>query len=634
MTTWYFWRRRAHSNDCTSLTNGEDADLCYQENEQDLIVYKNGWKPVSPRGCIDASVYNDLNEAINDIGSTKKTLLVSKDISTSANLTIPKNITLKFIYPAKIAVPNGITLTVNGAIEAGLWQIFDGDGSVNFEGGVIKEVYPEWWGAVGDGKVDDTNALQKAGATYLPVVLRPNSRYKVTEEVIGFCFIGKCPGIQTDAGTGIPETTIYIASGGSIVINKRYGRVSGIAFYTDVDNTVCLQLKDKAINVSNTSFWSDPQVSGNIGIKIDTSSGPCPNIKIDHVVTYGIDYPIYFTGSHHANAPHIAHCNFANAISCIKSDLSAYCAGGSFIDLYLENSTNAFEVDGSYFCYNYIQGYLDSVTNFIYNTSDTSRLHDLYVFLIKTPTNWLNPLSVKGFLFNSCYINTPSKDYGVLGINGTILELRRNGVDHGVLKLSTTPITVSNSPYTLQYTSKPSLMVDASGGDVTIILPSPPSYVSEMGWYNEHWGGLIVSIMKIDISPNAVILDAGSKKIGNTNTYRLTSPYSYVLLQLDRHLNWRIMSSSGRDMIVFSDGDTTPSVANGIRVAKTANSTATNITTFDDGLSGQKITIIFGDSNTTIVHGSGIYLRGGTNVTPPINTTMSFVYDGSYWYEE
>jgi len=100
----------------------------------------------------------------------------------------------------------------------------------------------------------------------------------------------------------------------------------------------------------------------------------------------------------------------------------------------------------------------------------------------------------------------------------------------------------------------------------------------------------------------------------------------------------KIKRTASLEILTFTDGDTTPSVV-GSNVFKEANTSATSITTFDDGTEGQIITVIFtsddgtGKSNTTIVHGSGIYLRGGANVTPDTNTTMSFVYDGTYWYE-
>ena len=64
-------------------------------------------------------------------------------------------------------------MTINGAFEAGLYQVFDGDGNVSFGSSSSVAVYPQWFGATGDGTHDDTSAFEKAlqssKTLYLPL---------------------------------------------------------------------------------------------------------------------------------------------------------------------------------------------------------------------------------------------------------------------------------------------------------------------------------------------------------------------------------------------------------------------------------------------------------------------------------
>lgn len=85
--------------------------------------------------------------------------------------------------------------------------------------------------------------------------------------------------------------------------------------------------------------------------------------------------------------------------------------------------------------------------------------------------------------------------------------------------------------------------------------------------------------------------------------------------------------------VTFTDTDTTPTVV-GSRLFKTANTGATSITTFDNGVAGQEITIIFGDGNTTLVDGATLVMAGSANKTFASTDTWTGVYDGSVWYEK
>ena len=85
-------------------------------------------------------------------------------------------------------------------------------------------------------------------------------------------------------------------------------------------------------------------------------------------------------------------------------------------------------------------------------------------------------------------------------------------------------------------------------------------------------------------------------------------------------------------VVAFANGDTTPSVL-GANIFTCANTGATSITDFDDGIDGQEIKVKL-DNNTTLVHASALMrLAGAANITGTTSDMVTLVSIGGIWYE-
>lgn len=123
----------------------------------------DGWGAITSIISGVLTSHATLNAAITSVGSTACQIIVRDATSLTANATIAATTELVIQNGAQINFST-YTLTVNGRFYGPRAQCFTGTGKVVFAKGSISAVYPEWWGAKGDGVVADGSGTDSASA--------------------------------------------------------------------------------------------------------------------------------------------------------------------------------------------------------------------------------------------------------------------------------------------------------------------------------------------------------------------------------------------------------------------------------------------------------------------------------------
>jgi len=280
------WDGRTATAARLDATGGTVSGLAIGNEVDILQVYGAG----SSR--TDASIA----DAIQKIGSTNVTFVFAPGTWTIAsNLTIPSNITCHIPDGCIFSVSNGITLTINGVIQASLGtSIFSGSGTVTF-GQLMTCISAAWFGASSAASAATNlaainNAISAVssgggGEIFFPPgtyshsgTLIPKSNVSLLAEAVTFSYTGS--GVQMQSATtgvlqkfnihGRPRFS-YGSATTSIQLNSPYACEIDVEFYGASQTAVLMDIE------GNSSGGTNPNSNHNAVFNIirTRNAGTC-----------------------------------------------------------------------------------------------------------------------------------------------------------------------------------------------------------------------------------------------------------------------------------------------------------------------------------------------------------------------
>ena len=215
---------------------------------------------------IEAKNYGSSNDgtrislAVSDAAGADRTVyLAPANYAITSNLTIPSNINLKFEMGAFLTVSSGITVTINGSIEAPLYNIFRGSGTTTFDD--RNNVVPSVWSSgthdnlTLDGVVNVSDTLQLGGVSVTSTAAELNILDGVTATASELNILDGVTSTASElnlldgsaAATIANSKAVIYGSSGEILTNKltvqqsvNYSVVSKTSTYTAADESVIL----------------------------------------------------------------------------------------------------------------------------------------------------------------------------------------------------------------------------------------------------------------------------------------------------------------------------------------------------------------------------------------------------------
>jgi hypothetical protein len=150
----------------------------YGPKEERIVIQptKDNSSYVKAFGAFGDGVTDDSDsfiKALDSIGQKGYLYLEQGSYLIGGDITVPENVVISFSEDADIAVAKDKVLTIKGFVQAGIVQIFKGEGTV--EGLIRNAGYPQWFGI--SDPIDDIPVFQKAinalKVMNVPVIGRP-----------------------------------------------------------------------------------------------------------------------------------------------------------------------------------------------------------------------------------------------------------------------------------------------------------------------------------------------------------------------------------------------------------------------------------------------------------------------------
>jgi len=627
------------------------------------VAFKTPSPLVAVRACWFGTSLTTLGIADSAAAAAEKQLII-----TPGSWVIDDNVTftstvVKVLQNADLQIATTKTLTFAGSLDAGPYQIFScaGTGKVV----LTEEVYPEWWGAVGDGITDDTATIAAAMSSGASVVDLASRTYLVATGSLNLV------DGQIIEGQGSTNTVIKNKSATGFVFGRQAGfatLLSGCIIRNltiDMDSKGDVGIMWESIGSSNVTEGKNAGRIDDVRV-INVPSGTFTYDDGAGVLTYS-KCGIAIKGSAIGGS-------FRNVLSQVQVYGTSALAPGQ-VGILLTGNTNRANATTMINCYT---RYLDKGIH-VENANDclllgcegTSSNYGLYcessgmkTFNFYSESCTIAPIYLSSasrecsVLEPGSYASAGSARFTITGATGTFTVGETvTGATSTETAIVLTQYSIAGKDFLIVYGVSGTFTANETINGATIsatYINTTTQYCVNLGLYNSWEGtgisgkrlyqrdGILDGVIGFSTLPASfatpTFFDHPGNGTGKLLTFRTNNLADSLVsrFSLGTHADSVALTLSdgtfiGRTVgtLVATDGAVTLPGNDVVSVTATGAVTVTSITA--TGNTGRIVTLVFADGNVTITDGGNLKLAG--NLVGTVDDTMTLVCNGTNWYE-